>query len=87
MIKRLEHPEHPEHQKNKKSGEKTKNESPPVGVYPNFYGWGPSELRAWKRCLNCEWAWWVNGAHVCLDQNAKRADYAMKSCGRTARCR
>ena len=63
---------------------KEKRPSLPVEVYPDCKGWGISELRAWHRCLECEWAWSVKGVHVCLDQDEKRVDCAMKTCRRVS---
>lgn len=33
-----------------------------------------------KRCLECEWAWWEDGAHVCMKQDDMQVDRAMRTC-------
>lgn len=78
-IKKLNpsgHQGHQGHQKNKKIGEKPF----PVAVYPDCRGWKLAELQAWKRCLECEWAWWTQGVHACILQNDRRVDEAMRTC-------
>ncbi|GBC62959.1 zinc-binding protein [Desulfonema ishimotonii] len=48
--------------------------------YPAFQGWTAKELRAWKRCLECDWCWKENGVHICLKQKEARIDVAFKTC-------
>ncbi len=62
------------------SHNKHKRNPPPVSVYPDCRGWKLADLLTWKRCLECEWAWWERGAFVCLDQDGQRVDRAMRTC-------
>lgn len=75
-----EHPEHLEHQKNNREKEQPQNQSPPVSVNPPYVGWGLQELRAWQRCLSCEWCWSDVGLFVCLDQGGKHTMKAWRTC-------
>ena len=48
--------------------------------YPDCKGWRIADLKLWRRCLECEWAWWTRGVHACILQNDRRVDGAMRTC-------
>lgn len=62
------------------SHKNTKNVFPPLSAYPDCRGWKLADLTAWQRCLECEWDWWQDGAHVCMKQEDMRVDRAMRTC-------
>lgn len=74
------HSGHPGQPKIIRTEIKSNNTTPPVPVYPDSRGWTYKDSEAWKRCLECEWAWMVGSIHVCLRQHDTRVDHAMRTC-------